>query len=249
MPLIATWTQALVVLAVIVPGFVYHLTRRRVRGPEPEEGEVTDRLLRAIATSGAFGAVYLVIFGDWVGRWWRQPEVALAAAQGQTRLVGLVVLVVVLILPWLAARIVYYVTTARWWLDFGQRVTKALRLQRHWDPTPNAWDAAFKDRNQRWWVRIRLPGGLWVGGMFSENSYASSWPQSRDIFIETAYSIDENGVFGDEVTAEGGIWVRCDEALTVDFLPVVEDHDGEDGAEGDDDGNGDATRRPVATTA
>lgn len=239
--MIATWTQTLVVLVVIVPGFVYHLTRRRVRGPEPEEGEAPDRLLRAIATSGAFGAVYLVIFGDWIGRWWREPETALATAQGQTRTVGAVVLVVVLVLPWAAARVVYYVTTAGWWINSVRRITEKLSLRRHWDPTPNAWDYAFKNRDKRWWIRIQLPDGVWVGGLLSDASYASSWPEGRDIFIETAYKIDSDGVFGDEVTAAGGIWVRCDHALTVDFLPVEEDHEAEEQTEGDGDGD-DATR-------
>lgn len=165
-------------------------------------------------------------------------------AQNQVWFVGAVVVLVVFVIPWATARGIYYLTTSRRWLDVAHGLVTKLGLQRQWDPTPNAWDYAFKDRKKEWWVRVQLPDNIWVGGLFGGASYASSWPESRDLFIERAYRMTAGGQFTEDVTAGGGIWVRCESALTVDFLEVVGDDEERVEAEtegGDDDGEAPAT--------
>lgn len=55
-----TWVQILVVVLAVVPGFVYQITRRSLRGPSPDEVELGVRVLRSIVTSALFAGLYLM---------------------------------------------------------------------------------------------------------------------------------------------------------------------------------------------
>ncbi|MGO9349547.1 MAG: DUF6338 family protein [Mycobacterium sp.] len=58
------WQQALTVLLVVVPGFVYQGRLARLRGPTPEDRDLLGvRILRALAASAMFGLAYLVVLG------------------------------------------------------------------------------------------------------------------------------------------------------------------------------------------
>lgn len=102
-----TWLQVSVVLAAVVPGFVYQISVRKVQGPSADEAEALVRVLRAIASSAVFATLYGVAFGPMVVDYVNHP----ARASDDVRWIALLVLGLVLLIPWLTARIMYYVTT------------------------------------------------------------------------------------------------------------------------------------------
>ncbi|UQX10097.1 DUF6338 family protein [Candidatus Mycobacterium methanotrophicum] len=57
--MLASWQQAVTLLLAVIPGFIYQGTRSRLRGPTPDEQEVTVRVLRALATSGFLALLYV----------------------------------------------------------------------------------------------------------------------------------------------------------------------------------------------
>jgi len=218
-----TWAQVTVVLACIVPGFVYQVSRRRVAGPDPEQADLGERLLHAIASTAVFAGVYALLAGPQIRDYVRSPTRALDDVQ----LLGVYFVIFAIVVPWAAARVVFYVGSNDKVQAWRVAAAKKLHTQRAWDPTPSAWDFAFS-KGTAGWVRVQLSDGRWLGGWFSSNSYASSYPNPQELFVEVGYLIDENGTFTTDVHAPGGLFIRCTDALSVDFLPAepdTEDHE------------------------
>ncbi|QTE29350.1 DUF6338 family protein [Pengzhenrongella sicca] len=214
-----TWVQVAIVLTVVMPGFVYQVSRRRVGGPDPDEREFGVRVLRAIAASAVFAGLYAVILGPKVVSYARDPSEALVDVQ----LIGVGFLVTVVAIPWLTARVVFYVRTARWFVAAADWTLDRLRLRRPWNPTPSAWDFAF-EKAKPGWVRVRLSDGSWVGGWFADHSFASSFPEPQELYLEVGYVMDTDGKFTDDISAPAGMIIRCQEAVVVDFIPADTDN-------------------------
>lgn len=222
-----TWAQIAVVLAAVVPGFVYQVSRRRVAGPNPDEVDLGTRILRAVMGSAMFAGAYTVTVGPWVVAYLQtqSPDDAL----GSVRTLGIAFLALVIVVPWLAARLWFYASTSQWWLWFSAWVHDTLGLRRQWDPTPSAWDFAFNKRRAGW-VRVLTSQGTWVGGRFDTASFASSYPEPQELYLEVGYRMNEDGTFTSQVSAPGGVYVRCADAVVVDFNPDLPEN-GDEGQE------------------
>lgn len=208
------WLQLLIVIAAVVPGFVYQISRRRVRGPGPDEQSVSIRVLRSIATSVVFLGVYIICLGFPLPGFTIDEQ----GLPREWRLVALWVLLLVLVVPWLAAKIVFYIVTSSPVEKFAASFSERFNLRRQWDPTPSAWDFAFSNRGEGW-VRVQTVEGVWMGGWYGASSFASSFPDPREIFLEVGYAMNDDGRFAGAVSAPGGLYIRCDEARLVDFTP------------------------------
>ncbi|QDB79219.1 hypothetical protein FE251_07420 [Georgenia wutianyii] len=209
-----TWMQVAVILAAVMPGFVYQVSRRKVAGPGPDEREFAVRVLRAVAASAVFAGVYAAAFGPTVVRYVREP----ASTFEDIRLVALAFLLLVVLVPWAAARAAVYLRTSRWFAELSATLTSRLRLRRSWNPTPSAWDYAFATVRPGW-VRVRLSDGSWAGGWFGYDSFATSFPEPQELYLEVGYVMSEEGTFTAEVSAPEGVIIRCQDALVVDFIP------------------------------
>lgn len=202
-----TVSQLLLTLAFVVPGFVYQAARSRLRGPTPDDASTSTRVLQALAVSAALDAIYMVVLGptlvDLADAGDGTPGVG--GVTERPRLAGLVAFVLLFAVP---------VTLAA--LDY-------LRLQRGWtmrlayDPTPRAWDFAFRDISPTY-VRILTTDGTWLGGWYGENSFVSSYPEPREVFIETAHLMEPDGKFGGEQPGSNGLYVRCDDIRAVELV-------------------------------
>jgi len=84
-------------------------------------------------------------------------------------------------------------------------------------PIPTAWDWYFKKPHHRW-IIITLKDGTTFGGRFGSDSFASSDPTERDVFVERIWNIDENGQWKD--TGEKGLLIAHGEIRTLEFFPT-----------------------------
>lgn len=84
-------------------------------------------------------------------------------------------------------------------------------------PAPEAWDFRFI-RSKPCWVRARLKDGKCVGGYFGNFSAASSDTDKRDIFIEYAWEISENGAFIRAIPDTDGMWIRGEDIQIIEFF-------------------------------
>lgn len=223
-----TGVGLLIAVFFVVPGSVYQFVRSRLRGPAPDDASATNRLLRALAVSAFLATVYAATVGPYLVTLVRDsrpfPSVYdQILANG--RELAIWALALLFLVPALLA-----------WLDF-------LRLRRGWtmrvtyDPTPRAWDYAFRDIEPSY-VRLLTTDGTWLGGWYGPNSFASSYPEPREIYIETAHLMHDDGSFGSEQPGSGGLYVPCEDIRVVEFV----DPSGWD-TDGDPDGHTPAWRQ------
>ena len=96
-------------------------------------------------------------------------------------------------------------------------------------PTPTAWDFA-SDHTRAGFVRILTKEGGWIGGYAGGGSFFSGYPEAREVFLEEAWMLDDDGVFLAPLGGTAGVWVRCDDVQLVQFL-IGEDPDAGDTVE------------------
>lgn len=81
---------------------------------------------------------------------------------------------------------------------------------------PTAWDYFFA-KQEAVWIIITLKNGNIIYGDYSSDSFASSDPEERDLYIERTYNYIQEGEPWVEDTESRGILVSKDEIATIEF--------------------------------
>jgi hypothetical protein len=200
----STVTQLALLVLLVLPGITYQFLRERWRGPAPGERDLGERVLRAVAVSVFLDAVYLVVAGPELLQLAHGPNSAIWDGFAQRpRVVGLVGLVLFIVVPAAAAAAV----------SWAQRH----RLRASFRGTPTAWDHAFRDRRPCF-VRARLKDGSWVGGWYGTRSYATSYPQPAELFLESARRMNPDGSFGAKVNQTAGLHLLACDTDVLEFV-------------------------------
>lgn len=211
-------TGLLIFLLFVVPGFVYQAVRISVRGRLPFDLEISTRIVRAIVTSGIFGLVYCVILGDELvdaahgtGLGFDHPRIgALLALLG-----GIAIPAGLALIP-----------TPDWaWIT---TIRDRLPEVRKYDFTPTAWDKAFQSAEECF-IRVLTNDNRWIAGYYGSASYATSYPEPHQLFLEKAYKVSEDGTIGTEIEGTRGVIVDCTAIQLLQVLSGAE-------AEGDESG-------------
>lgn len=204
-----TLLQLLVLLFFIVPGFVYQAVRQRVRGPNQDDINFSNKLFRAFGVGAGLMAVYLAVAGHWLLRLTEIHHQNKPSWEGvEHNLVSLAWLSVLLflVIPAALPTVGYFWTTR----TFSFRSLT-------YSPVPRAWDYTFTDI-EPCYVRVLTTDGSWLGGWFGSRSFISSFPEPREMFIESAYMMQPDGSFGLEQPWSAGIYIRCDDVRAVELL-------------------------------
>ena len=72
---------------------------------------------------------------------------------------------------------------------------------------PTAWDHVFR-RSKSYWIVVHLNDGRRIGGYFAKQSYASSYPEPGHLYLETLWSLNQNGGFDKKVEQSEGLLLR-----------------------------------------
>lgn len=210
-----TVAQLTIVLLLILPGVTYQLVRERSRGLYPAHKDLGERIIRALTASAVLNTVYVIIGGDWaVNLIHDRNKGWLSGAASDYRFTAVTALALLVVVPAATA--------------LGVSLWTGRRRSAIYDATPTAWDDAFKNR-AHCFVRVRLKSGQWVGGWYGDRSYASSYPQPADIYLQTAWDVSSEGFFRKPLEQSGGIYIRIDEIECLDFIEKSreEGNDGE----------------------
>lgn len=211
-------TGSLIFLLFIVPGFVFQATRISARGRLPLDLELSTRIVRAVVTSGIFGLVYLVALGD----------VLLDAARGtgyavsHPRLGGLIALLGGIVVPAGLA----LVPEPRWaWI---QSLRKRIPEVAKYDFTPTAWDKVFQSA-ENCFIRVLTKDDRWIAGYYGPSSYATSYPESHQLFLEKAFQVADDGTIGAQIEGSCGVIVDCTEIQLLQLLVATDEKETSDG--------------------
>ncbi|MBB5157063.1 DUF6338 family protein [Saccharopolyspora phatthalungensis] len=200
----STLVQAVLLVLFVLPGVTYQFLRERLRGPVAGERNLGERVLRAVTASVMLDALYAIVAGPALVDLVRggDPK-GWDGVVRQPRLVGLVALVLFIVVPAAAA-----VAVSAW---------QRRRLSVRYRPTPTAWDHMFRRRGSCF-VRARLKDGTWVGGWYGSRSYATSYPESAELFLESAWRMNPDGSFADRISQTAGLHVRASEIDVIELL-------------------------------
>lgn len=83
-------------------------------------------------------------------------------------------------------------------------------------PVPTAWDYYFSQQKETW-IIVTLKSGKVIYGKYSTESFSSSDPEERDIYIEKTYILDDNMVWNEDEKSNG-VFVSKEDIETIEFL-------------------------------
>jgi hypothetical protein len=86
-------------------------------------------------------------------------------------------------------------------------------------PTARGWDY-FLTHHRQFWVLFHLKNGKMLGGFFGERSYASTFPQEPEIYVEEVWRVNEIGQFVEKVPGTAGAVVRQNDWERVEFFEI-----------------------------
>ena len=81
-------------------------------------------------------------------------------------------------------------------------------------PDPLAWDYFFR-QGHSCFVLVHLKDGKVIGGLYNGESFASSYPESQDIYLGEVWKVDEQGRFQSRIDATMGALVNH---AVIDYL-------------------------------
>lgn len=221
----ATTTQLIALLVFVLPGIVYAAVRGSLRGLGTHDRSVGTRVLHAIVVGAVLNAVYLLALGNW-------PVPLSGTVEDVVRTPRTLALLVLLLGVVVPATVAYFLHGAALWRRPKRTMPKLLRwlripqLRRNFEPTPTAWDKYAPNRGGCW-MRVRIADGQWVGGWFASNSFVSTYPEPRDVFIEEQHHVDEFGEIGEIVPNSAGVWLALKEGDIVEWIRGTNE-DGDD---------------------
>jgi len=121
-----------------------------------------------------------------------------------TILYFLIMALIILVSPVLLATAYSKLTQSKWY------------FKRMIAPTKSAWDSFFSKR-ESYFVIITLKNGRRVGGKYGMNSYSSTYPNPKEIFIEQVWKLNSNNGFESVVSQTEGMLITENEISTIEF--------------------------------
>ncbi|MFI6638686.1 DUF6338 family protein [Streptomyces sp. NPDC050504] len=200
----STPVQLFLLVLFVLPGISYQFVRERLRGPVVRESKLGERILRAVTASVVLDSVYAIALGPLLVRVVRGGAAARwDGVVRQPRQAGLLALVLFVLVPAVAA--------------VGVSMWQRRRLPARYRATPSAWDHMFRHRGSCF-VRVRLKDGTWAGGWYGSGSYATSYPEPPELFLESVWRMRPDGGFAGRVENSAGLHVRAADADLVELI-------------------------------
>ncbi len=83
---------------------------------------------------------------------------------------------------------------------------------------PTAWDWKFSGMTDQW-VLVTLKNGTRFAGFCGDDSFMSSDPAERDIYVQWVYDIDDEANWNQR--GENAVLITAGEISTIEFWPYV----------------------------
>jgi hypothetical protein len=85
--------------------------------------------------------------------------------------------------------------------------------------TPTSWDHYF-NLGEDCFVLIHMKTDDMIGGLYSVNSFASSYPEKEDLYLEELWKVDEDGKFEEKIPYTKGLLVNFEEIKYIEFFKL-----------------------------
>lgn len=217
-----TTIEALIIIALVLsPGFVFARVASGVIAFAREPGDV--RFLLPTITCGTF--VHIVL------SWWTVRIVefyrddALGDHPLQVVFWGFVLVFAAPAFLGVCAGQIANLRIVNDWLD-------VIGLG-YVDRMPSAWDYMIRS-DRPGFARVHLKDGRSIGGVFFDQSFASTTPERADLFLEELWQLDDKGAFVAPLPETQGVWIAHDVMEYVElYVPTTKESDTNEQATGD----------------
>lgn len=206
-------------LALIVPGLIFIAIRAQLRGFRDVDRSVGARILLAFVVSAILDTLYLVVLG---GPLLERLQSGKSITPGEVTAAAWLFLLLGIVIPVLVSWVIYGDGPILRPLHKGFARARAALTDSRYESTPTAWDLVATS-TKAGWVRVRLGDGVWVGGRFGDNSYFSTYPEPRDLFIEEQYAMARNGGFQHPLPSSAGVWLAIKDDYQVEWFRDAEE--------------------------
>jgi len=196
-----SFNQILLLLVFIIPGFVV-MRIKRMAYPTAE-ASAGNTVLDSLALSCVIYALASpVIYLTYCWRWPATRPIAFATFA----------FVVLLVFPCGLGALYVRLTKLekfRWLREFLGFI----------HPDPTAWDYHFR-KGRAYWIWLTFKNGKVMAGLYGPNSFASSLPEHRDIYIEKLLKLDNHGHVVELIENSAGALVRMEELERMQFFEI-----------------------------
>ncbi len=114
------------------------------------------------------------------------------------------ILGIVIIAPILFTLIFYYISKQKWFSRFLV------------NPVKSAWDSFFS-RRESYYVIVTLKNGRKIGGKYGLNSFSSTYPNPKEIYLEEVWTLNDKNGFEEKVMQTEGVLIVENEISTIEF--------------------------------
>jgi len=217
-----------------LPGFIFSGVRRWLRGESVEDRDIGLTIARGAVFAVTLTAIYLVFFGS-------QLSEGLSSKAGSDTLsirdpsrIGLTVLLLYVVLPF-AISFLFQIRHTSWSaLTWPKKTPGWIRWLLGWVRTPhskvgysavpNAWNHAIDTNPNGVWIKVKRSNGDWVGGWYTSQSFATTYPEPRSLYIAEQYEITDTGDidFDRPVVGTGVFLMIGDDDLVIWGRPLTQ---------------------------
>jgi len=120
---------------------------------------------------------------------------------------------------------VLFVAPIIWPIIFTKMVKSKKIFKNLQIPFPKAWDFFF-DKRKPCFVLIHLKNGKLIGGYYGINSYATSYPNEGDLYLELVYETDNLGHFGKCIQDSKGMLIRQNDYDYIELFSIPNQKEG-----------------------
>lgn len=90
-------------------------------------------------------------------------------------------------------------------------------------PVAKAWDYFLKQNNEGFYILFHLKNKSKIGGLFASKSYATTYPQEPEIYVEQVFKVDQiTGEFIERIEGTYGSVIRQSEWDFIEFHKIPE---------------------------
>lgn len=118
-------------------------------------------------------------------------------------------LIAIFILPIILSCIFYFLRTRKFIQNFINH------------PTAKSWDFFFSKR-ECCFIIANLKDGKKLGGRYGINSFSSSFPQAKELYLEQEWIINSKGGFDRAVNESRGIIIFFEEIISIEIYDYIE---------------------------
>lgn len=120
------------------------------------------------------------------------------------------------IVHWISIFLIFIIFPAIWPFCYIKVSELKIFKKNLLSPYKQPWDYVFNKRNSMW-VVIHLKDGKTLRGKYATNSFASSFPAERQIYLEELWLPSEKGGFKRKIARTQGVIVSQDEISRIEF--------------------------------